>query len=281
MTANRLYSAFGSTVASAGDPLLAFGWVGDGESQTDADTGLVLMGHRLYDSRIGRFISQDPAGDGDNWYAYAGNDPVNHTDPSGNLPQTLNGGSASINSEGYNASLLASFGAALASDLVSNEDSYTQPPPGVHVDDDHSAFDHYLGKAGTPMYVYTSDLPYPAFADLGLDPSVQKDILLNYNPIGQQYAVDIDNISLNFKDYVVGRAVGHFEGTLTMNGGYMYSLDGKMFVHPDTYKWNNDPNRGLVPNAETNAMRILGDIRGGGTSFTINIYGYVPVHQHK
>ncbi len=83
VTANRLYSAFGSTVASAGDPLLAFGWVGDGESQTDADTGLVLMGHRLYDSRIGRFLSQDPAGDGDNWYAYAGNDPVDNTDPTG------------------------------------------------------------------------------------------------------------------------------------------------------------------------------------------------------
>jgi len=41
------------------------------------------MGHRYYDSRIGRFLSQDPAGDGDNWYAYAGNDPVDNTDPEG------------------------------------------------------------------------------------------------------------------------------------------------------------------------------------------------------
>ena len=32
-------------------------------------------------------MSQDPAGDGDNWYAYCGNDPVNGTDPSGLLTQ--------------------------------------------------------------------------------------------------------------------------------------------------------------------------------------------------
>ncbi len=41
------------------------------------------MGHRYYNPGTGRFISQDPAGDGDNWYAYAGNSPTNGSDPSG------------------------------------------------------------------------------------------------------------------------------------------------------------------------------------------------------
>ena len=81
--AYRLFSAFGGTVASAGAAWEPFGWAGDAGCQTDADTGLVLMGHRLYDSRLGRFISQDPAEDGDNWYAYCENDPVNCTDPEG------------------------------------------------------------------------------------------------------------------------------------------------------------------------------------------------------
>lgn len=45
------------------------------------------MGHRYYDPRTGRFISQDPAGSGDNWYAYAGNNPVNKIDPSGLITQ--------------------------------------------------------------------------------------------------------------------------------------------------------------------------------------------------
>ncbi len=68
--------AWGST----GNP---FKFGGGNGCQTGADIGLVLMGHRYYDTRIGRFISQDPAGDGDNWYAYCGNDPMNGTDPSG------------------------------------------------------------------------------------------------------------------------------------------------------------------------------------------------------
>ena len=44
------------------------------------------MGHRYYDSRIGRFLTQDPAGSGDNWYVYADNNPVNEVDPGGLMP---------------------------------------------------------------------------------------------------------------------------------------------------------------------------------------------------
>jgi uncharacterized protein RhaS with RHS repeats len=47
------------------------------------------MGHRYYDTRIGRFLSQDPAGEGDNWYAYADNSPTNETDPFGLAPKQL------------------------------------------------------------------------------------------------------------------------------------------------------------------------------------------------
>ena len=81
--AYRLFSAFGSTVATSGAAWEPFGWAGDAGCQTDADTGLVLMGHRLYDSRLGRFLSQDPKRSGSNWYRYAGNDPLNKIDPSG------------------------------------------------------------------------------------------------------------------------------------------------------------------------------------------------------
>jgi len=39
------------------------------------------LGARYYDPAIGRFITKDPARDGANWYAYAGNDPVNAVNP--------------------------------------------------------------------------------------------------------------------------------------------------------------------------------------------------------
>jgi RHS repeat-associated protein len=47
------------------------------------ETGLVYFGARWYDPEIGRFISVDPAEDGENWYGYCGGDPVNWVDPDG------------------------------------------------------------------------------------------------------------------------------------------------------------------------------------------------------
>ena len=97
-TASLLSDAFGETVAS--DPLSTpFGWNGRSGYGTDWD-GLTLVGHRYYDSRTGRFVSQDPVGDGDNWYAYCRNNPINHTDTTGlSCPVpgewSLNGGCSS------------------------------------------------------------------------------------------------------------------------------------------------------------------------------------------
>ena len=81
---SSVYEAFGTAVGATGATAKApFGWVGGADCQTEADTGLVLMGHRYYDSRVGRFISQDPKRAGSNWYAYCHNNPVNKTDPMG------------------------------------------------------------------------------------------------------------------------------------------------------------------------------------------------------
>jgi RHS repeat-associated protein len=49
----------------------------------DGQNGMVWMRHRLYDPKLGRFTQVDPARAGNNWFAYAGGDPVNRWDPSG------------------------------------------------------------------------------------------------------------------------------------------------------------------------------------------------------
>ncbi len=55
----------------------------------DQDTGLVYFGARFYDPEIGRFITQDPAKDGANWYTYCRNNPVNMVDPDGCEPFSI------------------------------------------------------------------------------------------------------------------------------------------------------------------------------------------------
>ena len=42
--------------------------------------GLIQLGARFYWPAIGRFLQQDPEGDGDNWYAYAEGNPVTEID---------------------------------------------------------------------------------------------------------------------------------------------------------------------------------------------------------
>jgi RHS repeat-associated protein len=53
--------------------------------EPDSDTGLMYYRARWYDPTLGRFISEDPIGfaGGKNWYQYAHNNPVAHSDPSG------------------------------------------------------------------------------------------------------------------------------------------------------------------------------------------------------
>jgi|LSQX01.2.fsa_nt_gb RHS repeat-associated protein len=49
----------------------------------DSATRLYYFAHRYYDSEIGRFITEDPAKQGYNWYAFCGNNALKYTDPDG------------------------------------------------------------------------------------------------------------------------------------------------------------------------------------------------------
>ncbi len=58
---------------------------------------MIYLRNRYYDPNARRFITEDPARDELNWYAYCGNNPVNYTDPWGlykngdeNLPYLIN-----------------------------------------------------------------------------------------------------------------------------------------------------------------------------------------------
>jgi RHS repeat-associated protein/uncharacterized delta-60 repeat protein len=59
----------------------------------DAETGLDYYGARFYDASLGKFINQDPAREGNNYYSYVGNNPLNMTDPTGLNAFSSGGGS--------------------------------------------------------------------------------------------------------------------------------------------------------------------------------------------
>jgi RHS repeat-associated protein len=81
------YLPFGGQLSSTGSATNPFTFQGK-FGVTNQGNGLYLTATRLYDSNLGRFIQRDPtniAGGDSNLYRYAGNDPINHTDPSGRL----------------------------------------------------------------------------------------------------------------------------------------------------------------------------------------------------
>jgi RHS repeat-associated protein len=89
LSAGYTYTPHGQATTT-GSPTSAVTYTG-----READpTGLVYLRARYYDPKLGRFISPDPigfAGGDTNLYAYAFNNPVTYTDPTGLTPLALIG----------------------------------------------------------------------------------------------------------------------------------------------------------------------------------------------
>ncbi len=97
-----LYDAWGNVETDSTAMMrlntLRFGYKG---MLYDETTGLYNARARWYDPEVGRFISEDPIGlvGGMNQYAFAGDDPINASDPSGALVTDKDGSVCSINAE--------------------------------------------------------------------------------------------------------------------------------------------------------------------------------------
>jgi RHS repeat-associated protein len=74
------YDAFGTPYQGSFENGMNLGYTG---KPYDAKTGLYDYGYRDYQPATARFTTVDPVRDGNNWFAYVNNDPVNWVDPWG------------------------------------------------------------------------------------------------------------------------------------------------------------------------------------------------------
>ena len=82
VTASRKYDVYGAVRSGqAGTSSQKF--VGKLGHESDASTGLIYMRARYYDPGTGRFVSQDPKGQGENWFTYCDDAPTNQIDITG------------------------------------------------------------------------------------------------------------------------------------------------------------------------------------------------------
>jgi len=82
----RKYDVYGGVKGSSGPSGTRHKFVGQLGHTSDDETGLIYMRARYMDPVMGRFVSEDPAQNGVNWYVYCDNSPTNKIDPSGKFP---------------------------------------------------------------------------------------------------------------------------------------------------------------------------------------------------
>lgn len=83
IVSTRKFDVYGLVRGRTGPGGTKHKWVGGLGHPSEDETGLLYMRARFYDPTVGRFLSQDRAKDGTNWFTYCRSNPITSTDPSG------------------------------------------------------------------------------------------------------------------------------------------------------------------------------------------------------
>ena len=86
VTYTAKYDVFGAVRSSSGTSTSKHKFCGSLGHSSENETGLIYMRARYYDPVTGRFISEDTAGQGSNWYLYCEDNPINLVDSTGAYP---------------------------------------------------------------------------------------------------------------------------------------------------------------------------------------------------
>ncbi|MDA8047902.1 MAG: RHS repeat-associated core domain-containing protein [Actinomycetota bacterium] len=104
-TANYTYDPYGNTLTATGTQAATNPYRYNG-GYTDP-TGYIHYGNRYYNPTLANWTQQDPSGQSTG-YQYAGSNPVNNSDPSGNLGSCLGSGINPFTLYSYNNGVLVS-----------------------------------------------------------------------------------------------------------------------------------------------------------------------------
>jgi RHS repeat-associated protein len=88
VVSTRKYDVYGAVRSLTGSSGSKHKWVGALGHPSDDETGLVYIRARYMDPAIGRFVTEDSARDGVNWFAYVTNNPTNLIDRDGHRAET-------------------------------------------------------------------------------------------------------------------------------------------------------------------------------------------------
>jgi RHS repeat-associated protein len=86
----RKYDVYGAVRASTGGSGTRHKFVGGLGHPSEDETGLIYMRARFMDPVTGRFVSEDPAKSGKNWFLYVENNPTNRIDADGRYSSLVN-----------------------------------------------------------------------------------------------------------------------------------------------------------------------------------------------
>ncbi|WP_434348867.1 RHS repeat-associated core domain-containing protein [Myxococcus virescens] len=170
------YDPFGQRLSSvnltqdAMDPLSG-GRVGYTGHEFDDELGLVYMRGRMYDARLGRFLSPDPviadvgSSQALNAYSYVINNPMKYTDPTGFYPQHVSSTyGASTTGLGVGVGMASGFlpwalskilGLGASSSMRMRTDDATVSPMR-HIDDGGSGVSTQASESTTPLWQWGS-----------------------------------------------------------------------------------------------------------------------------
>ena len=120
-----------------------FGYCGE---YYDPELDMIYLRNRYYCPGIGRFITEDPARDGANWYAYCNNNPVMFVDPFGLYYIATNGNRTNLNIEGDAINKMSSGNIRIRDGVVDISKEY---PKSIRLD--IPVYDQFFVPAGREL----------------------------------------------------------------------------------------------------------------------------------